>query len=208
MHYRAPFLTSMMLLNSNNMYKRPNTFVATKHYIVQPGDSMWKIAQMFQVGLSELIAANPQIQDPALIYPNQRLVIPLIDETTLAFEQEVVRLTNNERSSRGVSPLTLNWEVARVARIKSEDMDKNKYFSHTSPTYGSPFDMLKDFGIKFSAAAENIAKGQRTAAAVVNAWMNSQGHRENILNANFTEMGAGYSNMSGTPYWTQMFIRP
>ena len=83
-------------------------------------------------------------------------------------------------------------------------MKNNNYFSHTSPTYGSPFDMMKQFGISYKTAGENIAKGQKTPEAVVNAWMNSEGHRSNILNANYTQMGLGYTN--GTVYWCQMFI--
>lgn len=162
---------------------------------------------MHQVGISELIAANPQIINPALIYPNQVIAIPQrnIESTTL--ENQVVELVNKERISRGLRPYTSNWQLARVARYKSEDMYRNNYFSHQSPVYGSPFDMLRSFGIRFTAAAENIARGQTTAQSVMNSWMNSAGHRDNILNNSFTEIGVGYFN-AGTPYWTQMFIRP
>lgn len=83
--------------------------------------------------------------------------------------------------------------------------DKN-YFSHTSPTYGSPFDMMKKFNISYKSAGENIAKGQKTPQAVVNAWMNSEGHRKNILSKSFTEIGVGYIQGNNTTYWTQMFI--
>ena len=86
-------------------------------------------------------------------------------------------------------------------------MINKNYFSHTSPTYGSPFDMMKKFNISYRAAGENIAKGQKTPAEVVKAWMNSQGHRENILNSKYTEIGVGVAKDSkGTLYWTQMFI--
>ena len=78
------------------------------------------------------------------------------------------------------------------------------YFSHTSPTYGSPFDMMKSFGISYRAAGENIAKGQTTPAAVVNAWWNSAWHRQNMLNASYTQIGVGY--VADGKYWTQMFI--
>ena len=83
-------------------------------------------------------------------------------------------------------------------------MKDNGYFSHTSPTYGSPFDMMKSFGISYRSAAENIAKGQSTPQQVVNAWMNSQGHRANILNKNYTHIGVGYVKSGNI--WTQMFI--
>ncbi|EKN41831.1 transporter, partial [Clostridium botulinum CFSAN001627] len=84
-----------------------------------------------------------------------------------------------------------------------------KYFSHTSPTYGSPFDMMKKFGVKYSAAGENIASGYPTAKAVVDGWMKSPGHKANILSKSFTEIGVGLAKSSdGTYYWTQMFINP
>ncbi|SCG82521.1 SCP-like extracellular protein [Proteiniborus sp. DW1] len=126
-----------------------------------------------------------------------------------AIEQEVVRLVNVERQKNGLNALELDAELSKVAREKSKDMATKGYFSHTSPTYGSPFDMMKKFGIKYSSAGENIAMGQPTAEAVVKAWMNSEGHRANILNKNFTKIGVGYYKASnGSPYWTQMFIRP
>ena len=108
------------------------------------------------------------------------------------------------KKSRGLKPLNANWELSRVARYKSQDMANNKYFSHTSPTYGSPFNMIKNFGIKYRSAGENIAYGQRTPAQVVNSWWNSAGHRANMLNANYTDIGVGY--VANGNYWTQMFI--
>lgn len=177
-------------------------------YTVVKGDSMWKIAVKYEIGLSEIINANPHIKNPALIYPGNKLTIPQIDNVK-SVENEVVRLVNVERSKNGLSPLTQNWELSRVARYKSQDMINKNYFSHTSPTYGSPFDMMKNFGIKYSTAGENIAYGQRTAADVMNSWMNSPGHRKNILSPNFTQIGVGLATKSnGTKYWTQMFIRP
>ena len=91
-----------------------------------------------------------------------------------------------------------------MARTKSQDMRDKGYFSHTSPTYGSPFDMMKQFGISYRTAGENIAMGYSTPQAVVTGWMNSPGHRANILNGAFTEIGVGYVQSGG--YWTQMFI--
>ena len=83
-------------------------------------------------------------------------------------------------------------------------MQTKNYFSHTSPTYGSPFDMMKAYGVSYKAAGENIAMGQRSPQEVVQAWMNSQGHRENIMNPNFTHIGVGHVTTGN--YWTQMFI--
>ena len=124
-----------------------------------------------------------------------------------AFQKEVVRLVNVERQKQGLGKLSLNAKLSNVATLKSPDMINKNYFDHTSPTYGSPFDMMKQFNISYKTAGENIAKGQKTPAEVVKAWMNSQGHRENILNKNYTEIGIGVAkDANGTLYWTQMFI--
>jgi uncharacterized YkwD family protein/spore coat assembly protein SafA len=176
---------------------------STTHTVVS-GDSMWKIAVRYQVGLSEIKAANPQISNPDLIYPGQVLTIPMTDSSVVSFEKEVVRLVNEIRAQRGLKELTYNWELSRAARYKSQDMKDNTYFSHTSPVYGTPFQMMKDFGITYRSAGENIARGQRSPQEVVNAWMNSEGHRANILNTSFTQIGVGY--VADGNYWTQMFI--
>lgn len=177
---------------------------AQKTHTVVRGDSLWKIAVKYEVGLSEIKAANPNIKNYDLIYPGDVINIPTVNSEAKSYESEVVRLVNIERTKRGLSPLTENWQLSRVARYKSEDMKKGGYFSHTSPTYGTPFQMIKSFGISYRTAGENIAKGQSTPAAVVNAWMNSSGHRANILNPSFTEIGVGY--VGDGKYWTQMFI--
>lgn len=122
-----------------------------------------------------------------------------------AFEQEVVKLTNAERTKAGLSPLQTDAKLMAAAREKSQDMQSKNYFSHTSPTFGSPFDRMKALGITYKAAGENIAQGQRSPQEVVQAWMDSPGHRANILNGNFTHIGVGYVK-SGN-YWTQQFIQ-
>ncbi|MFD4707666.1 CAP domain-containing protein [Gottfriedia sp. NPDC058432] len=121
-----------------------------------------------------------------------------------AYESKVVELTNAERTKAGLKPFTVNATLSKTARLKSQDMTDKNYFDHTSPTYGSPFDMMKQFGITYSYAAENIAKGQKTPEEVVTAWMNSAGHRANILNPNLTQIGVGYDSRSNA--WTQQFI--
>ncbi|MFJ7919791.1 CAP domain-containing protein [Lysinibacillus fusiformis] len=121
-----------------------------------------------------------------------------------AFEQEVVKLTNAERTKAGLSPLQTDDKLMAAAREKSQDMQSNNYFSHTSPTFGSPFDRMKALGIAYKSAGENIAQGQRSPQEVVQAWMDSPGHRANILNGKFTHIGVGYVK-SGN-YWTQQFI--
>ena len=124
-----------------------------------------------------------------------------------SYQQQVLDLVNAERTKRGISALTLDSNLSSVATKKSQDMVNKNYFDHTSPTYGSPFDMMKQFGISYRTAGENIAKGQKTPQEVVTAWMNSEGHRKNILNPNFTNLGVGIAKDSkGTTYWTQMFI--
>lgn len=131
---------------------------------------------------------------------------PSTNETDVnAFEQEVVNLTNAERTKAGLAPLQIDTKLMAAAREKSQDMQSNNYFSHTSPTFGSPFDRMKALGISYKAAGENIAKGQRTPQEVVQAWMDSPGHRANILNANFTHIGVGYVKTGN--YWTQQFIK-
>lgn len=123
---------------------------------------------------------------------------------TSTYEQQVIDLINEIRIKNGLSPLTENTALSRCAKAKSQDMHDKRYFSHQSPTYGSPFDMMKQFGITYRTAGENIAMGQTTPQAVVNAWMNSEGHRANILNASFTQIGMGY--VADGHYWTQQFI--
>ena len=120
------------------------------------------------------------------------------------FEQQVVNLTNEERAKAGLPELEVDTELSKVAQAKSEDMRDNNYFAHNSPTYGSPFDMMNQFGVDYQSAGENIAKGQQTPEEVVNAWMNSEGHRKNIMNGSFTHIGVGYVEEGNI--WTQQFI--
>ena len=176
---------------------------ALSHTVVK-GDTMWKVASKYQVGTSEVIRANPQISNPNLIYPGQVLTIPQTDTSVLSYENEVIRLVNAQRAQHGLAALTANWELSRVARYKSQDMADKGYFSHTSPTYGSPYTMMKAFGITYRTAGENIAYGYSSPKAVVEAWMNSEGHRANILNATYREIGVGY--IASGNYCTQMFI--
>jgi uncharacterized YkwD family protein len=122
-----------------------------------------------------------------------------------SFEKEVVKYTNIERVKNGLSELKIDSKLSEVAWYKSKDMQVNGYFSHTSPTFGSPFEMMISFGVNYTAAGENIAWGFRSAEEVVTGWMNSEGHRRNILNANFTHIGVGF--VQEGYYSTQMFLR-
>ena len=173
-------------------------------YTVVSGDSMWKISVKYQVGVDEIILANPQIKNPALIYPGQVLTIPVIPKAITDYEDEVIRLTNQFRAKNGLSALTENWQLSRVARIKSQDMVDRGYFDHNSPTYGSPFNMIKNFGISYRTAGENIAYGYATPKAVVDGWINSPGHRANMLGSGFKQIGVGY--VAKGHYWTMQLI--
>jgi uncharacterized YkwD family protein len=124
--------------------------------------------------------------------------------TVSQYVQQVIDLTNAQRSKNGLPALKADTQLNSVAQKKSLDMQQKNYFSHTSPTYGSPFDMMRDFGVTYKSAGENIAQGQRTPQEVVTAWMNSEGHRKNILSSNFTHIGVGFEETG--KHWTQMFI--
>jgi uncharacterized YkwD family protein len=141
---------------------------------------------------------EPESELPYTIDPNFK---------SNATEQQIFLLVNQERINAGVKPLKLANDVSYVARVKSKDMQDHDYFDHTSPVYGSPFDMMDDFGLTYRTAGENIAAGQSTAVNVMNSWMNSEGHRNNILNPNFTEIGIGYVDGGDYgSYFTQMFM--
>lgn len=121
-------------------------------------------------------------------------------------KKEVFNLINQQRINNGLSALKVDDEVQRVARIKAQDMVDNNYFSHTSPTYGSPFDMLKSFKISYNSAGENIA-GNSSNSGAVSAWMNSSGHKANILNSSFNYTGIGVvSSPKYGKIYVQMFI--
>jgi uncharacterized YkwD family protein len=150
--------------------------------------------------------AQQQQQQPAEKAPAQQPAQKTAPATgdVSKFVQQVIDLTNAQRSKNGLPALKADSQLNGVAQKKSVDMQQNNYFSHTSPTYGSPFDMMRDFGVTYKSAGENIAKGQRTPQEVVTAWMNSEGHRKNILSKNFTHIGVGFEKTGN--HWTQMFI--
>lgn len=123
-----------------------------------------------------------------------------------AEEQEVFNLVNKERQNAGLKALQVDSSLQKVAKEKARDLVNNNYFAHNSPTYGSPFDMMKSFGISYKTAGENLA-GNSTGPRAVSAWMNSEGHRANILNSsyNYTGIGVVESPKYGRVY-VQMFI--
>jgi uncharacterized YkwD family protein len=118
------------------------------------------------------------------------------------YAQQVLQLVNKQRASTGLAALVMDDKLSQMAMLKAQDMYNNNYFDHTSPTYGSPFQMMGKFQISFNTAGENIAKGQNSPEQVMNDWMNSEGHKANILNNTFTKIGIAYYNGE----WVQEFI--
>lgn len=146
--------------------------------------------------------AQPQSSSPApLEAAPQPAPVQSSNPAFGGFEQQVFDLTNQQRVQNGLLPLTLNLTLNDVAEKHSQDMSTRNYFSHQGLDGSQPWDRMRAEGYNYSRAAENIAFGQPTAQDVVNAWMNSPGHRQNILNPNLKDIGVGY--YSG--YWTQNF---
>ena len=186
---------------------------------------MWRIAKRYKIPFKEILELNRHYENPDLIHPNDDIQLPdgehgqstdrvNSDKGKEIAEQagstvqadEVLKLVNQERSKHGLKALTLSPELSDVATVKAKDMRDNNYFDHTSPNYGSPFEMMKHFGIQYRSAGENIAAGQKTAQEVMNSWMNSSGHRANILNSDYEQIGIGYvTGGSYGTYWVQMF---
>ncbi|MGI6763898.1 MAG: S-layer homology domain-containing protein [Anaerovoracaceae bacterium] len=122
---------------------------------------------------------------------------------------EAFRLTNKEREKAGVPLLSYNHDLEKAAQAKAEDMWKNDYFDHNSPVYGTPFELINKFNITYSSAGENIAYNYRTPKEVVNGWINSPSHKENLLHKGFTDVAFGfYDGSSSGMYWVQLFIKP
>lgn len=149
--------------------------------------------------------ANSQTYETFTSYP---LIGEIIHLNTT--ELDVFWLSNQQRVRNGLQPFGLHVPLSLVARDKSIDMQRNNYFDHHSPVFGSPFDMIRQYQISFRSAGENIAAGYTSPVRVVEGWMNSEGHRANILGS-FQYLGVGYHHSStGTyrHYWTQMFLTP
>ncbi|MCH1950912.1 CAP domain-containing protein [Enterocloster sp. OA13] len=131
---------------------------------------------------------------------------PGTDGSQDAFANEVVRLVNEERAKAGLPALTVDRGAASAAQVRAKEIEKS--FSHTRPDGSSFNSALTEAGVNFSGAGENIAYGQNSPEKVMEGWMNSSGHRANILNSSYTSIGVGhYQNASGVNYWTQLFIR-
>lgn len=207
--------------NYNSQYYRANDRVIKNNYTTPS----WKYNYNWGVIVTPVKPSKPSIPTVPTV-PEKPVTPPVVEKPVTppvvekpvtpapptenvsglsSMEMEVVRLVNIERQKAGLSNFRASSELSNVARAKSKDMAVNNYFSHTSPTYGSPFEMMKSFGISYRTAGENIAKGYSSAESVVRGWMNSQGHRDNILNPSFNTIGVGSYTGNGSTYWTQMF---
>ena len=130
--------------------------------------------------------------------------VPDTDTENANFVRQVVNLVNQERAKAGLSPVTADTSIQAAAQVRAKEIEKS--FSHTRPDGSSFSTALTQQGVTYRGSGENIAWGQKTPEQVMNGWMNSDGHRANILNKNFTKIGVGYhQNASGTNYWTQLF---
>lgn len=208
-------ITNSSLIYPGQVINIPS--ISSSTYTVVVGDTLWKIAKEYGISVDELLVANPQIKNSSLIYAGQIInipsetskpIIPGASSDLTAMGAEVIRLVNNERKKAGRSPLAENKELSNVAILKANDFITNNYFAHNSPTYGTPFEMMRSYGINFTAGGENIASGPKSAAEVMNNWMNSSGHKANILSSNYNQIGVGVAkDDKGNMYWVQLFIR-
>lgn len=201
------------------------TSASAQHCDVQRGDSMWRIAKRYNVPFAKILILNKHFRNQDMIHPQDEIELPdgssgasthdtgdsgssaRQAETTQA--EAILKLVNQERAKAGLTALELSSKLTEIANIKARDMADKNYFAHESPTYGTPFQMLKHFGVSYTYAGENIAAGQKSAEEVMNSWMNSSGHRANILNENYTQLGVGFTR--GGEYgteWVQLFIKP
>ena len=207
-YYELDFVTGLITGNTVNIRSGPGLkykIIATANkneYIrVFAGVGDWYIVQ---VEGDYVGAISKKYVKP--IYPNSSNNTNFVS-TMSNDEQEVFNMINAQRKSNGLQALKVDNEVQRVARIKAKDLVDNNYFSHNSPVYGSPFEMLQSFKISYRTAGENIA-GNSTNSGAVNAWMNSDGHRANILNSSFEYTGIGVvSSPKYGKIFVQMFIK-
>ncbi|MCP4357833.1 MAG: CAP domain-containing protein [Chloroflexi bacterium] len=165
----------------------------------------------------ETSTALPISQEHMGAVGTETLYLPLIFKSNSLhpFEQDVLDLVNQERATAGCAPLTANDQLVTAARDHSDDMAVNDFFSHTGSDNSSPGDRIDRQGYRWSRWGENIAAGYSSPASVMNGWMNSPGHRANILNCSYTEIGIGYTYLANDAgsvnyrhYWTQDFATP
>lgn len=214
-YYATGFTTGLVTATELNVRSGPGTqykivtTVKKNEYIrVFAGVGDWYIVQVEGdfIGAVSKKYVKPIYPSSSNLGSNNQTDSSTQTSTMNSDEKEVFNLINNQRIQNGLQALKVDDEVQRVARIKAEDMVESNYFSHNSPIYGSPFDMLKSFKISYKTAGENIA-GNSSNSGAVNAWMNSSGHKANILNSSFNYTGIGV--VSSSKYgkiFVQIFI--
>ena len=217
-YYKVYFSTGLVTATTLNVRSGPGTnygIVATvkknKYIRVFAGVGDWYIVQVEgdyvgAVNKKYVKAIYPNSNNSNNSSSNNSNSNSNTNTTMTADEKEVFDLINKQRTQNGLSALKLDTETLRVARIKAQDMVDNNYFSHNSPTYGTPFQMLNSFKISYKTAGENIA-GNSSNSAAVTAWMNSSGHKANILNSSFNYTGIGV--VKGSKYgkiYVQLFL--
>lgn len=148
-------------------------------------------------------APDAALPDPAPDTSTPSVPDSSTPEADQSMAQQILALVNQERAAAGLSALVLDGSVTQAATVRAGELQSS--FSHTRPDGSSCFTALQQAGVSYRGAGENIAYGQSTAQAVMTAWMNSSGHRANILSESFTTLGVGYTVVNGTPYWVQMF---
>lgn len=185
---------------------------ASSIYYVKNGDTLWKISRDFDLNLSMLVELNPQLGNPNLIFPGEKIRLPsdidIQNPGDRSEEEVLLKLVNDYRIESGLRPLNEDLDLSRVAKRKSEDMRKYEYVAHTSDTFGEPTTVLKELHINFMTVRENIGAGHRTPQEVFDAWKNSSIPRQTILDHEATHIGIGYSEggLHGG-YWTAYVIK-
>ena len=214
-YYKVDFSTGIVTATVLNVRSGPGTkygvvtSVKKNQYIrVFAGVGEWYIVQVEgdHIGAVSKKYVKPIYSNSGSNKNNNSSQSSSNNENMTNDEKEVFDLINKQRTNNGLKALKVDSEVQRVAKIKAQDMINNNYFSHNSPTYGSPFDMLKSFKVSYKTAGENIAGNSSNSAAVA-AWMNSSGHKANILNSSYNYTGVGVvSSPKYGKIYVQMFI--
>ncbi|MDZ5470663.1 CAP domain-containing protein [Bacillus sp. 31A1R] len=181
-------------------------------YHVKKGDTLWNISSSLNLDFKDLLDVNPQLENPDIIFPGDEINIPRKKENKSRFigktQSIIFEYANEKRIKAGLTPLILDDELSKAAVLKAEDMRKNEYVAHNSPTYGNPTVMLEALHIPFQTVKENIGAGQKSEQEVFHAWMNSIIQRENLLDKEATHIGIGYAEggLHGH-YWTTFIIK-
>lgn len=215
-HYQTvDFSTGFVTASALNIRQGPSTSfkIITQVYKNEYIRVFARIGDWYVVQTDKDYVGMASVKYIKAIYPgsnntnNQNSQNNVTTSSTLnADEKEVFNLINQQRTAAGLPALVIDEALQKVARVKAKDMVDKGYFSHTSPTYGSPFDMMKSFGVSYKTAGENIA-GNSTNSGAVDAWMNSPGHKANILNNNYNYTGIGVvSSQKYGKVYVQMFI--